>query len=136
MPLNFRRLVMSSLAECAPTFACYGNHNRPVGTKSLIGETLKSVGIAVLFKTRLQVIATKTAMRTGRPGDLSAGQCKTASASEQNLPRLMLVHNPAQVMRDEPWESDAVRPSHGGQLRVPLVGEPFAPVEDEAHHQD
>lgn len=53
MPLNFSAFsnVLSPLAECAPTFACFGNHDRPVGTEKnhLIGETLKSVGITVLF---------------------------------------------------------------------------------------
>ena len=53
MSLNFSAFsdVLSPLAECAPTFACFGNHDRP----------------------------------------------------------------------------------HGGQLRVPLVGEPFAPVEDKRY---
>ncbi|EFL3485088.1 phosphodiesterase YaeI, partial [Escherichia coli] len=53
MPLNFSAFsdVLSPLAECAPTFACFGNHDRPVGTEKnhLIGETLKSAGITVLF---------------------------------------------------------------------------------------
>ena len=61
MPLNFSAFsnVLSPLAECAPTFACFGNHDRPVGTEKnhLMGETLKSAGITVLFN-QATVIAT------------------------------------------------------------------------------
>lgn len=53
MPLNFSAFsdVLSPLAKCAPTFACFGNHDRPVGTQKnrLIGDALKSAGITVLF---------------------------------------------------------------------------------------
>lgn len=116
MPLNFSAFsdVLSPLAECAPTFACFGNHDRPVGTEKnhLIGETLKSVGITVLFNQATVIATPNRQFELVGTGDLWAGQCKPPPASEANLPRLMLAHNPdsKEVMRDEPLGSDAVRP--------------------------
>ena len=139
MPLNFSAFsdVLSPLAECAPTFACFGNHDRPVGTEKnhLIGETLKSVGITVLFNQATVIATPNRQFELVGTGDLWAGQCKPPPASEANLPRLMLAHNPdsKEVMRDEPWDLMLCGHTHGGQLRVPLVGEPFAPVEDKRY---
>ncbi|HFU8426873.1 TPA: phosphodiesterase YaeI [Escherichia coli] len=139
MSLNFSAFsdVLSPLAECAPTFACFGNHDRPVGTEKnhLIGETLKSAGITVLFNQATVIATPNRQFELVGTGDLWAGQCKPPPASEANLPRLVLAHNPdsKEVMRDDPWDLMLCGHTHGGQLRVPLVGEPFAPVEDKRY---
>ncbi|EGK9459837.1 phosphodiesterase YaeI [Escherichia coli] len=139
MPLNFSAFsdVLSPLAKYAPTFACYGNHDRPVGTEKnrLISEALKSAGITVLFNEATLISTQKQQFELVGTGDLWARQCKPPPASEANLPRLVLAHNPdsKEVMRDEPWVLMLCGHTHGGQLRVPLVGEPFAPVEDKRY---
>ena len=102
---------------------------------SAFGETLKSVGITVLFNQATVIATPNRQFELVGTGDLWAGQCKPPPASEANLPRLMLAHNPdsKEVMRDEPWDLMLCGHTHGGQLRVPLVGEPFAPVEDKRY---
>ncbi|WP_139120199.1 phosphodiesterase YaeI, partial [Escherichia coli] len=79
MPLNFSAFsdVLSPLAECAPTFACFGNHDRPVGTEKnhLIGETLKSAGITVLFNQATVIATPNRQFELVGTGDLWAGQC-------------------------------------------------------------
>ena len=119
MSLNFSAFsdVLSPLAECAPTFACFGNHDRPVGTEKnhLIGETLKSAGITVLFN-QATVIATPNRQfelvdwRTHGPDNANR-----LPPSEANLPRLVLAHNPdsKEVMRDEPWDLMLCGHTHG-----------------------
>ena len=139
MPLNFSAFsdVLSPLAKCAPTFACFGNHDRPVGTEKnrLIGEALKSAGITVLFNQATVIATQDRQFELVGTGDLWAGQCKPPTASEANLPQLVLAHNPdcKEVMRDGVWDLMLCGHTHGGQLRVPLVGEPFAPVEDKRY---
>ena len=96
MPLNFSAFsdVLSPLAKCAPTFACFGNHDHPVGTEKnrLIGEALKSAGITVLFNQATVIATSKRQFELVGTGDLWAGQCKPPPASEANLPRLVLAH--------------------------------------------
>ncbi|EGO8358888.1 phosphodiesterase YaeI [Escherichia coli] len=139
MPLNFSAFsdVLSPLAECAPTFACYGNHDRPVGTQKnrLIGEALTSAGITVLFNQATVIATHKRQFELAGTGDLWAGQCKPPPAGEVHIPRLILAHNPdsKDVMHDEPWDLMLCGHTHGGQLRIPFVGEPFAPVEDKRY---
>ncbi len=139
MPLNFSAFsdVLSQLAECAPTYACFGNHDRPVGTQKnrLIGEALKSAGITVLFNQATVIATHKRQFELAGTGDLWAGQCKPPPAGEVHIPRLILAHNPdsKDVMHDEPWDLMLCGHTHGGQLRIPFVGEPFAPVEDKRY---
>ncbi|HED5886832.1 TPA: phosphodiesterase YaeI [Salmonella enterica] len=139
MPLNFSAFsdVLSPLAECAPTFACFGNHDHPVGTQKnrVIGEALKAAGITVLFNDATIITTQKRQFELAGTGDLWAGQCKPPPANEENLPRLVLAHNPdsKEVMRDDRWDLMLCGHTHGGQLRVPFVGEPFAPVEDKRY---
>ena len=139
MPLNFSAFggVLSPLAECAPTFACYGNHDRLVGTQKnrLISEALKSAGIKVLFNEATVLSTQNRQFELVGTGDLWAGQCNPPGVNDANLPRLVLAHNPdsKEIMRDAPWDLMLCGHTHGGQLRVPLVGESFAPVEDKRY---
>lgn len=139
MPLNFPAFsdVLSPLAKRAPTFAIYGNHDHPVGTEKnrVIGEALKSAGLTVLFNEATLISAQKQQFELVGTGDLWAGQCKPPPTSEAGLSRLVLAHNPdsKEVMRDEAWDLMLCGHTHGGQIYIPLVGEPFAPVEDKRY---
>ncbi|MCS1610517.1 phosphodiesterase YaeI [Escherichia coli] len=129
MSLNFSAFgdVLSPLRRmCAdvcllqPRSPCWYEKNH------LIGETLKSAGITVLFNQATVIATPNRQFELVGTGDLWAGQCKPPPASEANLPRLVLAHNPdsKEVMRDEPWDLMLCGHTHGGQLRVPLVSEP------------
>lgn len=139
MPLNFSAFsdVLLPLAECAPTFACYGNHDRPVGTEKnrLIGEALKTAGITVLFNDATVIATRNQQFELVGAGDLWAGQCNPPGVNDASLPRLMLAHNPdsKERLREEKWDLMLCGHTHGGQLHMPLIGEPFAPVVDKRY---
>jgi predicted MPP superfamily phosphohydrolase len=54
---------------------------------------------------------------------------------EPGVPLILLSHNPdtKQRLLRYSWDLMLSGHTHGGQLSLPLVGEPFAPIEDKAH---
>ena len=101
----------------------------------LIGEALKSAGITVLFNEATLISTQKQQFELVGAGDLWAGQCNPPSVNDASLSRLMLAHNPdsKERLREEKWDLMLCGHTHGGQLHVPLIGEPFAPVVDKRY---
>jgi predicted MPP superfamily phosphohydrolase len=82
----------------------------------------------------------------GRPlqligvGDLWSGMCAPAAAFARTPPRrdavrLLLNHNPdaKDRLRAFDWDLVLCGHTHGGQLRLPFFGTPFAPVVDKRY---
>ncbi len=140
--------VLRQLSAAAPTYAVVGNHDggrwagRTTGWPTLapISRLLAEARIPLLFNesTALDV--------RGRPvelfgvGDLWAGDChapqafaghESRAAGERTL-RLVLNHNPdaKDEFRNLDWDVMCCGHTHGGQVKLPFLGTPFAPVQD------
>jgi len=129
--------TLSPLAACAPVFACFGNHDLPVGHRAntRLMKILTAAGANVLHN-RAERLAIK-----GREfllvglGDLWKRQClprRAFPAKDERLPRLVLTHNPdsKELLGKYRWNLMVCGHTHGGQLRLPVIGTPLAPVKD------
>ena len=137
--------VLSPLAKAVPCFAILGNHDGGswaaarggyVNTQN-VQELLSRSGARLLHNESTVVQVSGTTLRIVGLGDWWAKDCdpKTgfASVSEnREMPTLLLTHNPdtKELVRPYSWDVAFCGHTHGGQLQVPLIGAPFAPVRD------
>lgn len=143
-PPTYRR-ILRKLADAAPTFASFGNHDgcRKAARKGgyldprEVGKLLKSSGIRCLFNSREQTIINGQRLMLVGLGDLWSRMMSPATAfqglpEQPGLPIILLSHNPDSKDRliNYPWRLMLCGHTHGGQLKLPLLGAPFAPVKD------
>jgi uncharacterized protein len=137
--------VLAPLAAQAPTFACLGNHDGGSWAGSTYGYEdtavvrgiLAHAGITLLHNTHHAVRLGEHALKLVGVGDLWAGELNGDAAfaaphGAADTPTLLLAHNPdsKDELTDRPWDLMLSGHTHGGQLRLPLIGTPFAPVQD------
>jgi predicted MPP superfamily phosphohydrolase len=137
--------VLAPLARAAPTFACLGNHDggrwaQAAGgyaDTALVQRLLDRSGIQLLHNTARTIELTGWRLRLVGVGDLWAGELDASRAfagvgSTPDRTTLVLAHNPdaKQQLQRYPWHLLLAGHTHGGQLRLPILGTPFAPVED------
>lgn len=137
--------VLAPLARTAPTFACLGNHDggrwaQAAGgyaDTTVVQQLLVRSGITLLHNAAQTVEAAGWRLTVVGVGDLWADEmdARTAFANRSSEPAdatVVLAHNPdaKQQLQPYPWHLLLSGHTHGGQLRLPIVGTPFAPVED------
>ena len=71
-------------------------------------------------------------------GDLWSRELDGAAAfreAEKNVPTILLAHNPDSkiALGNRAWHLMLSGHTHGGQIRLPLLGAPFAPVVDKRY---
>ena len=139
--------VLRPLSEVAPTLAVAGNHDG--GNWAKLGggwsdldplrELLDGAGIRLLWNESVTINAGSRRVTLCGVGDWWAGECapfrtfKSADDRSADTLRLVLNHNPdaKEDFADYDWDVMLCGHTHGGQLRVPLLGHtPFAPVSD------
>lgn len=141
--------LLAPLAAVAPTYAVPGNHDYdhwytwaqpglPDGGDRL-GEALARHDIHLL---RNQTVSTTLrgvpdAIELVGLDDLwserfDAATAFTAAASRPGQARLVLCHNPDayQKIEQHPFDLMLCGHTHGGQVQLPLVGVPYAPIKD------
>lgn len=137
--------VLAKLPKVAPCFAVFGNHDGGKWSDSVRGyadltkvrELLRRASIRVLYNISEQIIIKGRAIRLFRFGDLWAEEFDAKAAfsganQQSNEYRVVLSHNPdtKQLLKDFTWDLMLSGHTHGGQLYLPIIGAPFAPVHD------
>jgi uncharacterized protein len=137
--------VLSRLSRAAPTFACLGNHDggswsrrsRGYENANHVRSLLEGSSIQLLENRSAKFQAGQWRLNLVGLGDLWARGLNPSGAfsgagKEDGSVTLALSHNPDSKAMLKPYAWDLVLcgHTHGGQLIVPLVGAPFAPVRD------
>ncbi len=140
--------VLARLPAAAPTFACLGNHDGGPWTARAGGHATIVEALALLRAAQITCLHNRGVALTvkDRPlqligvGDLWSRMCDPATAFAQTparsgATRVLLNHNPdaKELLRPFDWDVVLCGHTHGGQLRLPLLGTPFAPVADKRY---
>ncbi len=134
--------ALGRLAKAAPTFAVPGNHDggswaqerRGYGTHAMVRGVLQEAGIQVLLNRSVRI---RDFTLVGL-GDLWSHEVdgRRAFAGVAG-PAILLAHNPdtKDVVARFPWDLMLSGHTHGGQVRLPIVGDRYTPVKDKRYIQ-
>lgn len=140
--------ILARLSAVAPTFACLGNHDGGRWTHRLGGSAtidavlglLSGAGVTCLMNEARQVVIKGRTMQFIGVGDLWSGMCNPGKAFVQTPERdgairVVLNHNPdaKDLLRRFDWDLMLCGHTHGGQVKLPLIGTPFLPVRDKRY---
>ena len=141
-PLQYTH-ILRRLSDAAPCFAVLGNHDGGAwavehgGYSDLAWVTglLADSGISLLHNDAKKFSARGWRLNVVGVGDAWAGPSDPIFAfqgADATAATVLLSHNPDTKSKLLPhrWDLMLCGHTHGGQLRVPLIGTPFAPVED------
>jgi uncharacterized protein len=137
--------VLGSLARQAPTFACLGNHDGGLWAAAHHGwrdfqpmlNCLARSGIQVPINQSVVLSVCGWNLNLVGVGDIWAGNFAPWKAFASLHPAadsvtIVLCHNPDS--KDDlqlfPWDLMLSGHTHGGQINLPGLGTPFAPVRD------
>ena len=100
-----------------------------------VRRLIEDAGITNLDNTHRDLAVAGRTIRLVGVGDLWADECRPERAfpaGPEHTPILLLCHNPdaKSQMLTHQWQLMLCGHTHGGQLALPLVGAPFAPVRD------
>ena len=144
--------ILRVLTNKTPTFACLGNHDGGKWAASTYGyttskkveATLAKAGVFsmrnqsdnIFIKGQKMIVAGVGALWNEEMEPAGALRPKTAKGATNDRPPILLMcHNPdsKELLAPYEWDLMLCGHTHGGQCILPLLGTPFAPVED---HRD
>jgi predicted MPP superfamily phosphohydrolase len=137
--------VLRRLSAAVPTYACLGNHDGGIWAEQIHGyqspreiqTLLRDAGITCLHNEARAIEVDGRPLQIFGVGDLWARGCHpdvafAAMPERKGAVRVLLSHNPdtKNLFLRHDWDLMLCGHTHGGQLRLPLIGTPFAPVVD------
>jgi predicted MPP superfamily phosphohydrolase len=137
--------VLEKLSQAAPTYACLGNHDGGSWAGRYGGYPTPALVREMLVASRIEVLQNRTVAVRLKGRDLRLTGIVDLWSETLNLPaafppeaaegtplRIVLAHNPdaKSLMRHYAWDLMLAGHTHGGQVVLPLVGSPWAPVHD------
>ena len=139
--------ILKRLSDAGPCYAVLGNHDGGIWSARHGGHADTRAIRALLSAAGIEVLAdasTKVTVRGNRLNlvgttDLWSGPIAAdrafAGVDKGSAATVVLAHNPdtKNVIGDYPWHLMLCGHTHGGQLVIPFVGTPFAPVHDHAY---
>lgn len=141
----FRRYaeILKPLADTAPVFAVFGNHDggRWVGRAGYedtgkVRDLLTAARIELLHNRSTEFQIRGRRIYLAGVGDLWAGELDAEKAfvsrPSAGATRILLAHNPdsKDILEHQPWDLMLSGHTHGGQCDLVFFGTPFAPVRD------
>ena len=137
---DWYRRTLRRLSQRVPVYATMGNHDggwRPSGMpdSQRVGNLVRESGVELLHNRAARVKHAGQELELVGLGDLWGREFEPAAAfqlSEAEVPRIVLSHNPdtKDWLGDREWDLMLSGHTHGGQIVVPLLGSPWAPVRD------
>jgi hypothetical protein len=135
--------ILKSLSNTVETYACLGNHDGGVWSDEHEGFSDTDFVSILLQKSNIKLLDNeiKAVSVLGQKiklcgfGDLWANRFDTSlikELSRSEFPTIVLSHNPdtKNLLKDGKWDLLLCGHTHGGQIRIPMIGAPFAPVVD------
>lgn len=136
--------VLAPLGKCAPVFACLGNHDGGWWSVRGGGYADTSHVVKLLADSGITLLHNRTTTLTVRDwnlqlvglGDFWSGQMMPGvafgAAKADTDVTVLLSHNPdtKTFLKPFAWNLMLCGHTHGGQVRLPYFGTPFAPVRD------
>jgi predicted MPP superfamily phosphohydrolase len=137
--------VLAKLSAAAPAFACLGNHDGGGWSGIHGGYTTTQPVRQLLQQSRIELLHNRCAALRLNGRDIIITGVADAWAENVDLPaafpaseaggaatRILLSHNPdtKEFLKFHPWDLLLCGHTHGGQIVLPLLGAPWAPVRD------
>lgn len=136
--------ILKRLSVVAPSFACLGNHDGGkwsagwgYADTSKVERMLSNAGVTLLRNRSADITVKNRRLKLVGVGDIWAEDLDAPKAFSgiQKAPGetiVLLSHNPDSKTKVQkfPWDLMLSGHTHGGQLWIPLIGAPFAPVRD------